>query len=92
MAAKGITYEEILRDIKARKFAPVYYLMGDEDYYIDKLSNAIVDAALSEEERDFNLDILYGSEADTDKVIELGKIAEENINDIKNSNRRDFRF
>ena len=71
MAAKGITYEEILRDIKARKFAPVYYLMGDEDYYIDKLSNAIVDAALSEEERDFNLDILYGSEADTDKVIEL---------------------
>lgn len=71
MAAKGITYEEILRDLKARKFAPVYYLMGDEDYYIDKLSDAIVDAALSAEERDFNLDILYGSEADADKVIEL---------------------
>ena len=71
MAAKGITYDDIMRDVKARNFAPVYYLMGEEDYYIDKLSDAIVDAVLSEDERDFNLDIVYGAETDIDKVIEL---------------------
>ena len=71
MAAKGITYDDILRDLKAQDFAPVYYLMGEEDYYIDKLSDAIVDAVLTEDEKDFNLDIVYGAETDIDKVIEL---------------------
>ena len=71
MAASGITYDSILRDVKAKNFAPVYYLMGEEDYYIDKLSDAIVDAVLSEDEKDFNLDIVYGAETDIDKVIEL---------------------
>ena len=71
MAARGITYEEILRDVKAQKIAPVYYLMGEEDYYIDKLSDAIVDSVLSEDEKDFNLDVVYGAETDIDKVIEL---------------------
>ena len=71
MAARGITYDDIMRDLKARKVAPVYYLMGDEDYYIDKLSDAIVNAVLTEDEKDFNLDIVYGAEVDIDKVIEL---------------------
>jgi DNA polymerase-3 subunit delta len=71
MAAKGITYENVLRDVKAQNIAPIYYLMGEEDYYIDKLSDAIVDAVLIEDERDFNLDIVYGAETDVDKIIEL---------------------
>ena len=71
MAAKGITYEDILRDVKSQNIAPVYYLMGEEDYYIDKLSDAIVNAVLSRNERDFNLDIVYGAEIDIDKIIEL---------------------
>ena len=71
MVAKAITHESILRDLKAQKFAPVYYLMGEEDYYIDRLSDAIVDAALSEEEKDFNLDILYGAEASVDKIVDM---------------------
>ncbi len=71
MAARGITFDEILRDVKAREVAPVYYLMGEEDYYIDKLSDAIVDAVLDKDERDFNLDIVYGAEVTVDKIIEL---------------------
>lgn len=71
MAARSITYDEVLRDVKAKKIAPVYYLMGDEDYYIDRLSDAVVDATLTPDERDFNLDIVYGAEVDIDKVIEL---------------------
>ena len=71
MAARTVTYEEILRDVKAKNILPVYYLMGEEDYYIDLLSDAIVDAVLTKDERDFNLDIVYGAETDIDKVIEL---------------------
>lgn len=71
MAARSITYEEIMRDIKAQNIAPAYYLMGEEDYYIDRLSDAIVDAVLQKDERDFNLDIVYGAETTVDKVIEL---------------------
>lgn len=71
MAARTVTYEEILRDVKAKNVLPVYYLMGEEDYYIDRLSDAIVDAVLTKDERDFNLDIVYGAETDIDKVIEL---------------------
>ena len=74
MAARGITYDDILRDLKAQKIAPVYYLMGDEDYYIDKLSDAVVDAVLSKDERDFNLDIVYGAETDINKVIDTNYI------------------
>ena len=71
MAARGITYDDIMRDLKAQKIAPVYYLMGEEDYYIDRLSDAIVDAVLAKDERDFNLDVVYGAEVNIDKVIEL---------------------
>ena len=68
---KGTTYEDVLRDVSAGKLAPVYYLMGEEDYYIDRLSDAIVDKVLAPEERDFNLDIIYGAETSIDRIIEL---------------------
>ena len=40
MAVKkeGVTYDEIVRSVRAGNFAPVYYLMGEEAYYIDKVS------------------------------------------------------
>ena len=42
---KTATYEGIMADLKAGKYAPVYYLMGDESYYIDKISDYIADTA-----------------------------------------------
>ena len=39
MAQATVTYESIMKDLQERKFRPVYYLMGDEPYYIDKISN-----------------------------------------------------
>ena len=49
MAAKQqeITYEEIVRRVRAKDFCPVYYLMGEEPYYIDKISDYIVDTVLT---------------------------------------------
>ena len=60
MATNEYTYEQIVRDLKARKYAPVYFLMGEEDYYIDRISEIIEESVLAEEEKDFNLSILYG--------------------------------
>ena len=50
-----MSYEEIMRGIKSRNFKPVYVLMGDEPYFIDQLTDAILDNALPVEERDFCL-------------------------------------
>ena len=49
----GISYEQIIKDLKARKFAPVYVLMGDESFYIDKICDFISENVLKPEEQDF---------------------------------------
>ncbi|MBO4907549.1 MAG: DNA polymerase III subunit delta [Bacteroidaceae bacterium] len=65
----GISYTEIERQIKAGQFKPVYYLMGEEPYYIDKLSDLIVSHALTEEERDFNMTVLQGAQNTMAEVV-----------------------
>lgn len=74
MAAKtGPTYDEIIRDVRAGNLSPIYYLMGEEDYYIDHLSDYIVNSILREDERDFNLDVLYGAEVTANQVIQYAQ-------------------
>ena len=41
--AKKVSFEGIMRDLEARKYFPVYYLMGDEPYYIDKIADYIAE-------------------------------------------------
>ena len=69
----GITHEDIIRSVRAGDVKPVYLLMGAEDYYIDKLSDFLTDTLLKPEERDFNLDVVYGLEVTADKVVELAR-------------------
>ena len=45
--AGGVSYEEIVRQVRAGDFKPIYYLMGEEPYYIDRLSDYIVEQALT---------------------------------------------
>lgn len=68
-----ITPQQILTDIKNRKFAPVYFLMGDESYYIDLITNALLDTVLTEEEKDFNLTVFYGADTEIGNVISVAK-------------------
>ncbi|MDR2951329.1 MAG: DNA polymerase III subunit delta [Prevotella sp.] len=68
-----MTFEQIKADIKARKYKPVYLLMGDEPYYIDELTEMLTSYVLPEEERDFNQNILYGMETDVRTVITLAR-------------------
>ena len=71
--AKEITYEEIVRNLKNRVYSPVYFLMGEEDYYIDWISDYIMDTVLSEVEKEFNLTVLYGADTDMAGVINAAK-------------------
>ena len=70
---KIATYAGIIKDLKARKFAPVYYLMGDEPYYIDKISDYIAENVLTPEERDFNQIVVFGSDVSAAQVADIAK-------------------
>lgn len=56
--------EELLRDIRAKKFAPIYFLHGEEPFFIDQIQTAVEDNALPEAERGFNQTVLYGKDVD----------------------------
>ena len=67
------TYNEIMADLKARKFSPVYYLMGEEGYYIDRIADYIAENALQPEERDFNQTILFGSDVTASAIADAAR-------------------
>ncbi len=71
--AKNVSFEAIMRDLKARKFMPVYYLMGDEPYYIDQIADYIADHVLLPEERDFNQTILFGSDTTASQIADAAR-------------------
>jgi len=69
----AVTYVSLMRDLEARKFAPIYYLMGKEAYYIDKISDWIAENVLLPEERDFNQTIFFGSDVTAAQVVDAAK-------------------
>ena len=69
----GITHEDIIRDVRAGNIKAVYYLMGEESYYIDRVADFLVASVLKEEERDFNLITLFGADTDIDTIINSAK-------------------
>lgn len=58
MAKQEITCDDILKELRAKQYRPVYYLMGEEPYYIDLIADYITDNILTETEKEFNLDRL----------------------------------
>jgi DNA polymerase-3 subunit delta len=64
---------KIVNDIKAGKIKPIYFLMGEEPYYIDKLSEYIEQNVLSEEEKGFNQTVLYGRDVSIEDIISTAK-------------------
>lgn len=67
------TFEGIMRDLRARKYAPIYYLMGEEPYYIDQIADYIANNVLKEEERDFNQTVVFGSDVSMAQVVDMAK-------------------
>ncbi|MDD3742858.1 MAG: DNA polymerase III subunit delta [Lentimicrobiaceae bacterium] len=67
------TYQQIVQDIKNRIFYPVYLLSGEEAYYIDQLIDLIETSVLTENEKEFNQNVLYGRDVDARTIMEYAK-------------------
>lgn len=65
--------KQLVTDIKNGNIKPIYFLMGEEPYYIDKISDFIEDNVLSEEEKGFNQVVLYGRDISIDDIVENSK-------------------
>ncbi len=64
---------KIVNDIKAGNIKPIYFLMGEESYYIDKLSDYIEQNVLSEDEKGFNQTVLYGRDVTIEDIVSTAK-------------------
>ena len=72
-AKQGTTFQDIMKDLEARKFSPIYILMGEESYYIDQITNYIAENVLTPAEQDFNLNVCFGSDVSAVQVTDMAK-------------------
>ena len=68
-----MTFEQLIDDLKKRVFKPVYFLCGDEPYYIDQATAWIAGNVLTEAEQSFNQTILYGKDSEAAQVSDLAR-------------------
>jgi DNA polymerase-3 subunit delta len=64
---------KIVNEIKAGNIKPIYFLMGEEPYYIDKLSDYIEQNLLTEDEKGFNQTVLYGRDVTIEDIVSTAK-------------------
>ncbi|MEY4595269.1 MAG: hypothetical protein RIQ47_1679, partial [Bacteroidota bacterium] len=68
-----MSFQQLIGDLKKKIYAPVYFLHGDEPYYIDEAVRYMEQHVLSESEREFNQTVLYGKDTDTLTLISYAK-------------------
>lgn len=68
-----MTHEQILADLKAKNYKPIYFLAGEETYYIDLISDYIEKNVLDEAEKGFNQTIMYGRDVEIGALISAAK-------------------
>lgn len=73
MAKQELTCDDILKELKAKQYRPIYYLMGEESYYIDLIADYIAANVLTETEKEFNSTVVYGADVDISTVINAAK-------------------
>lgn len=72
--ASSVSFSDLIGSIRKRTFSPVYLLMGEESFYIDRISECIADTVLKEEEKDFNQMVIYCTrETDVRDIINTAK-------------------
>jgi DNA polymerase-3 subunit delta len=69
----AVTYDEIISDLKKRIFKPVYFLAGEEPFYIDKITEYIEEKVLPEAEKAFNQIIMYGDDTNIPSIIDTAR-------------------
>lgn len=65
-----MTHQDLLKDLKAKQYKPVYLLHGEEGFFIDKITNHFENKVLSEGEKAFNYTVIYGKEANARTIID----------------------
>ncbi|WP_166965119.1 DNA polymerase III subunit delta [Yeosuana marina] len=65
--------KQLVTHIKNGQIKPIYFLMGEEPYYIDRISDFIENTVLSEDEKGFNQVVLYGRDITIDDIVENAK-------------------
>ena len=68
-----MTFEAIVKDIRAKQFKPLYFLHGEEPYYIDEIAEKLENGVLDESEREFNQTILYGRDVELSALVGYAK-------------------
>jgi DNA polymerase-3 subunit delta len=69
----AVTFEEIMSDLKNRIYKPVYFLAGEEPYYIDLIASYIEEKVLPESEKAFNQMVMYGEDTTMQSIIETSR-------------------
>lgn len=69
----AVTADSVLKDLKSNKYAPVYFLQGEEPYYIDLIAEYIENHALKPEEKEFNQTVVYGKEANIMNILNTAR-------------------
>ncbi|TKG91091.1 DNA polymerase III subunit delta [Puteibacter caeruleilacunae] len=64
-----MTYEQIFANLRSKKYHPIYFLMGEESYFIDQITDFLHQNVLTEAEKGFNETVLYGRDTDIDTII-----------------------
>ena len=64
---------KIVNDIKSKNYKPIYFLCGEETYYIDRISDLIENSVLTEDEKSFNQVVLYGRDTTVEEIVSTAK-------------------
>ena len=67
----GLSYDDLATSFRHKNFEPLYFFFGEEGFLIDELQELLIDNALEPEQHDFNLDVIYGSEAEASRVLNV---------------------
>ncbi|MFZ4581420.1 MAG: DNA polymerase III subunit delta [Paludibacter sp.] len=73
MAKQGVSFDQVMSDLRRNAYKPIYLLMGEEAYYIDKISDFIQANVLDESQREFDLTVVYGKDTDMVNIVNAAK-------------------
>ncbi len=68
-----MTYDQIISDITKRNFKPIYFLQGDEPYFIDLITEKLMNGVLDEMQKAFNMNVLYGKDSDAATIDNMAR-------------------
>jgi DNA polymerase-3 subunit delta len=85
------TPEVVLKDIRAKRYKPLYFLHGDEPFYIDSIGDALENKVIPDSEKGFNQFVLYGKDTDVAGVLSYARrypfMAERQLILVKDANK-----